>query len=40
MDVQFLDGDGYKEYNSTVYFTYGEYWIFDNDTLTELKTFI
>ncbi len=40
MDVQFLDGDGYKEYNSTLYLTYGEYWIFNNDTLTELKTFI
>lgn len=40
MDAQFMDGDGYNQYNSTLYLTYGDYWIFDNKNLTELKTFI
>jgi hypothetical protein len=40
MDVQYLDGEGYDKYPSTVLLMKDEYWLFTNETLKELKQFI
>lgn len=40
LDAQYLDQEGYKNYNSTILLSKDEYWLFTNETLPELKSFI